>query len=99
VLRFLKEPTQIVDEILKNILSGHAVNADEPSYMVLDEDERKDTIKSWMWVLYSSDINNPKVYFKYDPSRSSDVFKSLVGDYSGYVKSDTYVGSQTKKRL
>jgi len=40
----------------------------------------------------------PKVYFKYDPSMSCNVFKSLVGDYSGYVKSDVYAGYQTKKQ-
>jgi transposase len=97
-IKAANELTPIADEILKEILSGPAINADETSYMVLDEEARKDTNKSWMWVLYSSDINNPKVYFKYDPSRSSDVFKSLVGDYSGYVKSDAYAGYQTKKQ-
>jgi len=40
------ELTPIADEILKNILSALAINADETSYMVLDEEVRKDTTKS-----------------------------------------------------
>jgi len=97
-IKAAEELTPLADEILKDILSGSAINSDETTYKVLDEEERKDTSKSWLWVLCSSDKKEPKVYFKYDPSRSSDVFKNLVGDYDGYVQADCYIGYQAKKQ-
>ncbi len=96
-IKAANELTPIADEMIKDILRGLAINSDETSYMILDEEYRKDSSKSWIWVLYSSDINNSKAYFKYELSRSRDVFKSLVGDYIGYVKSYAYAGYQTKK--
>lgn len=80
------------------ILSQAAVNADETRIQVLDEKDRSDTLDSWMWVLCSATPGKPAAYFQYDVSRSSDVFKGIVGNYSGYLQTDGYTVYKTKKQ-
>ena len=88
-----------VAEAIKDfILSQPAINGDETRLQVLDEPGRKDTLDSWMWVICSATPGKPATYFQYDVSRSSDVFKGIVGDYSGFLQADCYVGYQTKKQ-
>ena len=80
------------------ILAQPAVNADESRIQVLDEKDRADTLDSWMWVICSATPGKPAAYFQYDTSRSSDVFKHIVGDYAGYLQADAYIGYQTEKQ-
>jgi transposase len=80
------------------ILTQIAVNADESRLQVLDEKDRADTLDSWMWVICSATPGKPAAYFQYDTSRSSDVFKNIVGDYAGYLQADGYIGYQTEKQ-
>jgi transposase len=51
-----------------------------------------------MWVICSATPGKPAAYFQYDTSRSSDVFKNIVGDYAGYLQADGYIGYQTEKQ-
>ncbi|MGB4406459.1 MAG: transposase [Sphaerochaeta sp.] len=71
---------------------------DETRIQVLDEKERADHLDSWMWVICSATPGKPATYFQYDASRSSDVFKGIVGDYAGFLQADCYVGYQAKKQ-
>jgi transposase len=86
----------LAEEIKKEILKENSINADETRYMVLDEADRLDTTKSWLWVICNASNIRPKAYFRYDSSRSSNVFKDIVGDYSGYLQADCCGGYQTQ---
>jgi len=97
-LRAGSELKPVAQAIRDFILSQIAVNADESRIQVLDEKGREDTLDSWMWVICSATPGKPAAYFQYDVSRSSDVFKGIVGDYSGYLQADAYVGYQTDKQ-
>lgn len=97
-MRAGNELKPVAEAIKDFILSQDAVNADETRLQVLDEPGRKDTLDSWMWVICSATPSKPAAYFQYDVSRSSDVFKGIVGDYSGFLQADCYVGYQTKKQ-
>lgn len=97
-LRAGSELKPVAQAIKDFILSQPAVNADETRIQVLDEKGRSDTLDSWMWVICSADAHKPAAYFQYDISRSSDVFKGIVGDYNGYLQADAYVGYQTDKQ-
>lgn len=97
-MRAGSELNPIADAIKDFILSQKAVNADETRVQVLDEPGRKDTLDSWMWVICSATPDKPAAYFQYDVSRSSDVFKEIVGNYSGFLQADCYVGYQTKRQ-
>jgi transposase len=97
-LRAGSELKPVAQAIKDFILSQPAVNADETRIQVLDEKGRSDTLDSWMWVICSANAHKPAAYFQYDISRSSDVFKGIVGDYGGYLQADAYVGYQTDKQ-
>jgi hypothetical protein len=97
-LRAGSELKPVAGAIRDFILTQPAVNADESRIQVLDEKERRDSLDSWMWVICSATPDKPAAYFQYDVSRSSDVFKGIVGDYGGYLQADAYVGYQTGKQ-
>ncbi|MFA6682149.1 MAG: IS66 family transposase [Sphaerochaeta sp.] len=97
-MRAGSELMPVAEAIKGFILSQVAVNADETRIQVLDEKNRADELDSWMWVLCSATPDKPAAYFQYDVSRSSDVFKGIVGNYSGYLQSDGYIGYKTEKQ-
>jgi transposase len=97
-LRAGAELEPIALAIKQFILNQVASNADETRLQVLDEKERADELKSWLWVLCSATPDLPAAYFHYNVSRGSDVFKEMVGDYSGFLQADGYVGYQTEKQ-
>ncbi len=90
-LRAGSELNPVAQAIRDFIRSQPAVNADESKIQVLDEKGRSDTLDSWMWVIYSAAADKPAAYFQYDVSRSSDVFKGIVGDCDGYIQADAYL--------
>lgn len=65
---------------------------------MLDEAGRADELKSWLWVICSATPDRPAAYFQYAASRSSDVFKGIVGDYAGFLQADCYSGYQSEKQ-
>ncbi|MBI9096663.1 MAG: IS66 family transposase [Sphaerochaeta sp.] len=97
-MRAGSELKPVAEAIKGFILSQDAINGDESRLQVLDEKGRADNLDSWLWVICSATPGKPAAYFQYDPSRSSDVFKGIVGDYAGYLQADCYVGYQTKKQ-
>jgi len=97
-LRAGSELEPVALAIKQFILSQKAANADETRIQVLDEDSRADKLKSWLWVLCSATPDLPAAYFHYNVSRGSDVFKEMVGDYSGFLQADGYIGYQTEKQ-
>lgn len=97
-LRAGSELKPVAQAIRDYILTQPAINGDETRLQVLDEKGRSDTLDSWMWVICSATPDKPAAYFQYDVSRSSDVFKGIVGDYGGYLQTDGYASYQTQKQ-
>ncbi len=97
-LRAGMELEPIATAIKNEILRQPAINADETRLQVLDEKDRADELKSWLWVICSATPDRPAAYFQYDRSRSSDVFKDIVDGYDGFVQADCYTGYQAEKQ-
>jgi len=97
-LRAGSELEPVALAIKQFILMQEAVNCDESRLQVLDEDNRADKLKSWLWVLCSATPDLPAAYFHYNVSRGSDVFKEIIGDYSGFLQSDAYISYRTEKQ-
>lgn len=97
-LRAGLELEPVAQAIKEEILRQPALNADETRLQVLDEADRADELKSWLWVICSATPDRPAAYFQYDPSRASDVFKNIVGEYAGFLQADCYAGYQTEKQ-
>jgi len=76
----------------QEIRSGPLINADESSFQVMKEPNRKNTSKSYIWVFRGGPVENPVVMFHCEPSRSGQVPHDFLDGYQGYVQTDGYQG-------
>lgn len=81
----------LLDLMYERMRESEIINLDETSVQVLKESGRKNTTKSYMWVA-RGDGKKPVVLFRYEPSRSGDVAREIVGDFQGYLQTDGYAG-------
>ncbi len=54
--------------------------------------------KSYLWCQRAGDPVHPVILFDYDPTRSGEVPKRLLGDFSGYLQTDGYDGYNAVSR-
>ncbi len=92
IIKVAQKCTVLLDLLNQEIRSGPLVQIDETGVQVLDEPGREATTKSYMWVFRGGDPARPALLYQYHPSRSADVAKAFLGDYTGYVQTDGYVG-------
>lgn len=91
-MRAVRACEPLVELLYGEIRSGPIINMDETTVQVLREPGRKNTSKSQMWVARGGPPKHPVVLFHYDPSRSGEVAKAIVGDFQGYLQTDGYAG-------
>lgn len=82
----------VVDLLQREIRSGPLITMDETTVQVLNEPGRSATTTSYMWVCRGGMPDKPGIIYRYAPSRSSTVAKSLLGSYTGVVQTDGYSG-------
>jgi transposase len=82
----------LVDLMLEEIRKADIINLDESPVQVLNEPERANTSKSYMWVARGGPPSSPIVIFHYDPSRGGLVAQEILGDFRGYLQTDGYKG-------
>ena len=68
------------------------IHIDETTAQVLKEPGRAPESKSYLWCQVSGLPERPIVLFDYEPSRSSEVPRRLLGAFSGYLHTDGYPG-------
>jgi transposase len=69
------------------LASGYA-QCDETRLQVLKEDGRKAEAQSWMWARATPSDKQKIVLFDYDPHRSGEVARRLLGGFSGTLQAD-----------
>lgn len=77
------------------IMKAHLIKqlhlqADETPVQVLNEELRKDTQKSYMWVYQSMTKDKRFVLFDYQKTRSDDNPKDMLLGFSDFLQTDTY---------
>ena len=78
-------------ELLESRLrSGPLLQLDETTVQVLQEEGRKDTTTSYMWVARGGPPGSSVILYHYAPSRSAVEAERLLGDYRGPVQTDGY---------
>ena len=83
----------VVDRLKQELLKQKYLHIDETVVQVLNEQNRKNTTDSYMWVYCSiKDSKHPVRLFDYRPGRSGEFPKRFLGDYKGYVHTDAYKG-------
>jgi len=87
------ELLQPLFNLLRDQLVAHdVIHCDETVIQVLKEPDKSPTSQSYMWVQTGGPPGRPVVLFDYDPSRSGQVPKRLLGDWQGYLMTDGYEG-------
>lgn len=74
------------------LLAQSYVHMDETTVQVLKEPGRAASAKSYLWCQVSGHSTRPVILFDYESSRSGDIPKRLLGDYSGTLHTDGYEG-------
>ncbi len=92
VIKVAQKCTVLLELLNQEIRSGPLIQIDETGVQVLDEPGREATTKSYMWVFRGGKPERPVLLYQYHPSRSGEVAKTFLGDYTGYVQTDGYVG-------
>lgn len=83
----------VVDLLKRHMLKQSYLHIDETPVQVMNETDRKNTRKSYMWV-YSSikESKCPIRYFEYQPGRSGQFPKQFLDGYQGFIHTDAYKG-------
>lgn len=84
----------LVGRLRELLLQEEVLHADETVLQVLNEKNRKNTTKSYLW-LYCSSVFEPKHkirFFDYQPGRSGSFAKEFLKGFSGYLVHDQYAG-------
>lgn len=85
--------TPIVNLMHKILLNEKYIHADETPVEVMNEKNKKNTTKSYMWIYSSYALcKTPIRIFKYTPTRKGDNAKEFLSGFSGYLISDAYQG-------
>lgn len=76
------------------LLKEPCLHADETPVQVLNENGRKNTSKSYMWVFTSGQfdsLHNIRL-FQYSPTRKGDNAENFLKGFTGYLHTDDYSG-------
>lgn len=83
---------RLIDLMWSDLLTGPAMLIDETTLLVMNEPERSNTSKSFIWAFRGGTLETPVIVFKYHPSRSGKVPYELLKEYTGFVQTDGYAG-------
>lgn len=86
------------EQLRIEMLESKALNFDETYFQVLEEEYKSDISKSYIWIMVNPDPEKRAVYYHYNSSRATSVFKNLIGDYDGYIQSDAYIAYTSEKQ-
>ena len=81
-----------IDLLKRELLSGPFMHCDETPFLVMDEEGRKNTTQSYMWVMTGGAGNHRVVLFRYNPTREADFISTFLASYQGFLQTDGYTG-------
>ena len=82
----------LLNLLQEEVLAGSYLNIDETTLQVLQEPGRDPTTKSYMWIFRRGDPDRPILIYQYHPTRSGDVARTFLEEYTGFVQTDGYSG-------
>ncbi|WP_075878617.1 IS66 family transposase [Vreelandella massiliensis] len=84
--------TPLIETLRQHLLTAPLIHMDETTLQVNQEEERKASAKSYMWVQRGGPPGQQVVLFGYAPSRAGSVPMRLLGHYAGCLVTDGYEG-------
>ena len=90
----------ITELLHKKMLEEKYLHADETTIEVMNEEERKNTADSYMWVYGTyKDSKMPIRIFEYKPTRNGDHPKEFLKGFNGYLITDAYQGYEKVENI
>lgn len=81
----------LIDLMIEEIRGGPLIRMDETTLQVLKEPGRKAESKSYMWVIMGyTAAGKPLLLYQYHPTRSHEVPKRFLENFSGFLQTDGY---------
>ena len=80
------------EALIKELIASDYLQADETPLQVMDEPNRKNTSKSYMWVYRNHRPDKKIILFDYQETRQAQWPKELLNDFKGYLQTDGYKG-------
>ena len=75
-----------------DILATGYIQADETPLQVLNEPNRQDQQKSYMWVYRGNSEHYKAIVYEYQETRAALHPKTFLSKYHGYLQTDGYLG-------
>ena len=82
----------LINLLRDRLLEYDIIQMDETTVQVLKEPDKQAQSKSYIWLQRGGPPDQPVVLYDYDPGRSAEVPKRLLGDFKGYLQADAYAG-------
>ena len=90
----------LVDLFHQKMLKEKYIHADETRIQVMNEENRKNTTDSFMWVYGTyRDSKTPIRIFEYHPTRNGDHAREFLKGFHGYLISDAYQGYEKVENI
>ncbi|MBN2861935.1 MAG: IS66 family transposase [Bacteroidales bacterium] len=87
--------SRLLELMMHDIISSPLVGMDETTVQVMNEKDRKNTTKSYMWISRGATAERPVILFRYNPTRGEDFANSEFKNYAGIIQTDGYAGYNT----
>jgi transposase len=75
-----------------HLKTGSVMRMDETTMQVMNEPNRANTTKSYMWLARGGPPDKPVVIYEYHPTRASENVISFLDGFRGYLQTDGYEG-------
>lgn len=92
VLRCAQLLNPLVEMMKENIIQSTYVQADETSVQVMNEPDKPNTSKSYMWVYHGGQNNQKAIVYEYQETRAGSAAVDFLADFSGVLQTDGYSG-------
>nr|WP_278320191.1 IS66 family transposase [Garciella nitratireducens] len=87
-----KMPNPVYNRMHGYLLKEPILHADETTMQVLNEEGKKPTSKSYMWLYTTGMYSNPIFLYEYQPSRAKKHPKKFLKGFNGFLQTDGYRG-------
>ncbi|MDP1573392.1 MAG: IS66 family transposase [Coxiellaceae bacterium] len=82
----------LIEQLQKNITTYDYAQADETTVQVMNEKDRKNTSKSYMWCYRGGNKDGPVIVYDYQETRGGYHAENFLSGFKGYLQTDAYSG-------
>jgi transposase len=92
IIKSFENCLPLYDVFVKELFSSTYLQVDETTVQVMNEEGRKNTSKSYIWVYKSMLPDKKLILYDYKPTREGKWPEHMMRDFNGYLQTDGYYG-------